>query len=304
VAEAIENEALKVADLYFEIFRARAQARLLADRTATLRDYRGKAMAREQQDGVIEATVLEGRIAGAVADEERMAARLRALEARFQQVTTLSPKFVSLASVAVPGVEGGFVDSSANPRVRAAQVAVDSSRENLAALNKDRYPKLFLQVQGGLGQDVLGIEGPDNDASAMAVVRWDLFDGGRKAAAVERGAAEVGKQQAIVNEVRLALDQEISAAMEDLRGASNRYDSLAEAIPSLARSVDQQVTAMEGGAASTRLLTLVAAVGELNSARRELVDAQVDRYAAAYRVLASAGVLVDYIRLKGGKGGK
>ena len=58
------------------------------------------------------------------------------------------------------------------------------------------FPRLLFRGTGSLGEDVLGVEGRDNEASALVVLQWDLFDGWRRKGLMEQAVAEIDRQNA------------------------------------------------------------------------------------------------------------
>lgn len=295
VAETLEDQAGLVVSTYVDILRYRLQARLLVEKINTLEQYGGKAADRAAKEGDVDLVIIKGRLAGARADLAQMEARVGASEKRFQQLTLLEPKNLHLPEL--PSMDAGYVDTDENAKVQAAKMAVDSGKKNVEALRRDLYPKLFMEVQGAKGKDVMGTEGPDQSLSALAVLRWDVFDGGRKVATLRKAEAEVGKQNAVVDEVRLAIDDDVNRAVEELRGAKKRYRQLSSSIDELTTGVAKTESLLDKGDKSVRLMSLVSAYTEQSNARRDLVDACMDRYKAAFAVLAAGGQLVNYLKV-------
>ncbi len=293
IAETLETQALIVVNAYLDVVRFRLQARLMEEKTGALGTYRTTAASRAAKEGDVDSVIVEGRLASSRADWAQAASRARAAERRFEQLTRLSPDHLDLPRLPDADSESGL--STANPKVRAAMIAVDASKENAEALRRDLYPKLLLQLQGSVGKNVSGVEGPDRDLSALAVFRWEIFDGGRKRAALQKARAETDKNSAIVDEVKLAIQDDVTQAVEGLRGARKRYSALSTSIGELTTGLKKTETLLEKGDKNVRLMSVVSAFTEQSNTRRDLVDAQVDRYKSAFAALAASGRLLDYL---------
>ncbi len=99
-----------------------------------------------------------------------------------------------------------------NPLVREAQADVDASNAMVMSARGELAPEIGIDLTGRIGEDIDGFQGETNDVQGRVYVRWQLFDGGRRAAQVQ----EMVRRS---SEARYRLHDRAREAEEDVSNA-------------------------------------------------------------------------------------
>lgn len=293
-----EEQALLVAETYVGLIGARLKANLVGNKIGELRRFADLADKRKKGEGDTQSALLNARVGTTEGDFERAKGQVVALEERYRLLTTLSPSALSIPRM--PGIVGDQVDAESSPRVLAARHAAGAQAEQVRALRRDILPTLALEARGGWAQDTIGVRGPDNEWSALAVCRWNPFDGGRKQAVLSQAKANLTAEQAVVDDLRQTIQDRIATAMAERHAASRRYAQLADSIGEMdvATKKFSALFAQEQEGATP--LSVAAIFAERITAQMDAVDAWIDSYRMTYRALAAGGRLLDHFGVAGG----
>ena len=101
---------------------------------------------------------------------------------------------------------------TANPLVREAQADVDAANAMVISAKGELAPRIGVDVTGRIGEDIDGFQGETNDVQGRVYIRWQLFDGGRR-------AAQVQEMTRRASEARFRLHDRVREAEEDVRNA-------------------------------------------------------------------------------------
>ncbi|QIF02304.1 TolC family protein [Roseimicrobium sp. ORNL1] len=170
-------------------------------------------------------------------------------------------------------------------------------QSSAAALQKEalkgKYaPRFYLEGRGTVGQDVDGIKGRDNSASAMIVMSWDLFDGGRRKAEIQQASADIERQEAITQEVLDTLRQDAAAHWADYTSAGYRLDLLRKYSKSLKGTVGLYREQFDLG--TRPLLSMLDIQNEVTSANIRIADEERDQAKLGYSLLYFTSGLITY----------
>ncbi len=166
----------------------------------------------------------------------------------------------------------------------------DAAELEKKALEKRYGPRFFLEATAGLGQEVLGTRGQDNDAAVLIVGSWEIFDGGRRKGQVEQAAADIERQLAIMCETLVLLNEDISARWADYRTIRERLDILRNYAGALGKTVSLYQQQFDLG--TRPLLSLLDIQNEVISASIRIADGERDRTFLGYRLLFFGGRLI------------
>ncbi|MBI3709161.1 MAG: TolC family outer membrane protein [Proteobacteria bacterium] len=174
----------------------------------------------------------EARLAGARAALEQARGRLRDAEAGYTRVVGEPPK--ELAATLQPGnlpesdvlaLEQALVRS---PGLRAANKDLDAATSEVRQAESRFWPRLDLELGGTRNNNLDGVRGADNDASALLVLRYNLYQGGADVAR-RRGALErVSRARNTLYQTRVNLEQETRLSWNALATARDRLPILQE----------------------------------------------------------------------------
>jgi len=219
VVERSEFIALQVARQYLNIL---LQERIVAAATDNVVFH--QQMTASLAEGVAQQSIsvadlqqAEERLQAALilraeADEDLQNARTS-----LRRLTGLDISRVSLPSAyseMLPASEEAAIGlaRTANPLVREAQADVDAANAMVMSARGELAPEIGVDVRGRIGDDIDGFQGETNDVQGRVYIRWQLFDGGRRAAQVQ----EMVRRS---SEARYRLHDRVRGAEEDVTNA-------------------------------------------------------------------------------------
>lgn len=184
---------------------------------------------------------------------------------------------------------------TANPLVREAQADVDAANAMVMAARGELAPKIGVDLVGRIGEDIDGFRGETNDLQGRVYIRWQLFDGGRRAAQVQEMIRRA-------SEARYRLHDRVREAEEDV---SNAWTGMTTQ-RSIGQTLERQSQVSDDLLLSYR--------SQFNIGRRSLLDVldaqntrfntqvrrETSRFSevfAQYQVLAATNQFLDAINL-------
>ena len=185
----------------------------------------------------------------------------------------------------------GEIDVTQNYHYQAALHQREAATLVKKAVKARYMPRVLFRGTGGLGEDVLGIRGQDNEASALVVVQWDLFDSGRRKGLIEQAIADVDRQTAIIDETLVLLSQDTEARWADYSTVTERIRVMEEYAGQLKKTVELYEEQFELG--TRPLLGVLDIQNEEIAALIRLVDDRFDYDLSTYRLLFFGGQLIS-----------
>ena len=176
---------------------------------------------------------------------------------------------------------------------------MDAAKAENQATKRDYLPKLRLDVGSTWGDDVLGIDGRDNEQHALVVLSWTPVGGGgnialeKRATALERKASELLRAADIqrgylIRNLWMEMDGS-RASMGSLEAYSNKLDKVAS---------DYEGQFNLG---KRELIQILDIKSEKYSAKSRLIDARYNETTSSFRILGVQGQLVTWLHGVGGK---
>jgi adhesin transport system outer membrane protein len=159
------------------------------------------------------------------------------------------------------------------------------------------YPRLNLEFGATAGRDIDGATGADNDATALVVMRWNLYRGGSDIAQRRVALGRMSQAMAQRHVATRNAEEETRRSWVQLRTATDRVPVLASAVQ-LNRRVRNAYNDQFFNQGQRSLIDVLNAENELFIASGRLVSAEQARIFAAYRLLAATGDLVDVLALE------
>ncbi len=307
VVERSEFVALQVARQYLNIL---LQERIVAAATDNVVFH--QQMTSSLSDGVDQGSIsvadlqqAEERLQAAMvlraeADEDLQNARTS-----LRRLTGLDISRVSLPDAMMaqlPGTEEAAIGMArtSNPLVREAQADVDAANAMVMSARGELAPEIGVDVTGRIGEDIDGFQGETNDVQGRVYVRWQLFDGGRRAAQVQEMVRRA-------SEARYRLHDRVREAEEDV---SNAWTAM-NAQRSIGSALERQSQVSDDLLLSYR--------SQFNIGRRSLLDVldaqntrfntqvrrETSRFSemfAQYQVLAATNQFLDALNVAPGAG--
>src|SRR3990170_163969 len=176
--------------------------------------------------------------------------------------------------------------------LRAFSLRVENAAANVALQRSDYLPTVGVMGAWQMdGQE--GVFSPDNHAWKVGVgLKWNLFDGFRREAAVARSSAESGKAKAYYRGARDVAAFQVTRAFLGVDEAGKRVEiarSAAAAAEEGTRLIKARYENQLG-----RMVDLLDAQSALNAARADLVKAENDLRQSRAELLFASGTLLTW----------
>lgn len=186
-----------------------------------------------------------------------------------------------------------------NPAINVAKADLDAAYGEVKKATAEFLPKIGLEVSGRLGDDLEGIQGYETDYRAEVVMRWKVFNGGIRASSKQEQIRRVDEQRfglhrayrEVEEAVRLSWDRRVQQ-----RRKLSRLERQLNAVNQLLVSYTEQFKVGER--------SLLDVLDTQNSRFATQVSERTAHKAvvfAEYRVLASAGVLLNALSIQAPK---
>lgn len=296
VAEAAEFLGLDAVNAYLEVWRQRRLLDIARDNAKVHRAMLGDLRQRAQSGGgsVADVSHAEARLARARATTLQTETDLRDAEALYRRVVGRKPG--SLATPVMPAVDMPADEEAAlrlldsNPTVRIFQSDAEAARHEVAVNDAAAYPKVNLEVSHERYWDGADEDGELSDTKAMLRMRYNLYRGGADQAR-RRGAAARESQS------RALLVQAGREAEEQMLRSWNAFDLADERIAALKQAMVQAAATRDAyreqfKVAQRTLIEVLDAENEYFMAAGLLATGEANRLSAAYRLLATGGMLL------------
>ena len=289
-----DASALAAAEAWVGLAQAREYVTLLERSRATVAAHVDLARAYSNQGMLVRSELLRAQVELARMDDLLAAARGRERIAQAALAFRLGDPgdaVYALAPLPDPPALGGDLPSwlaraDARPDLAAARGQLAAGELEARALRAQRLPRVGLLARHDWTDDRL-LGGHGESTSVYAGMTLDLFDGGRKRAAVQaaRARAEAGKQDVARLEAGIGL--EVRQAWEAARTALERRATDREALDAAAEALRIVEERFRSGVVKT-LDVLDAATARREAETRELV-ARAEANLDELRLAVAAG---------------
>lgn len=302
VQEAAEFIAVDAIEAHLDILRNQQILALNRENVAAheriLRQVR--SLERAGRADVADVQQTEARLANAQASLAQASGTLADAIALYQRVVGRDPDALTLdppptAALPKDRENAAALASVQSPAVLIAAADVDVAAAELRGSRAGYYPRLDAELTAQSFRNVDGAEGPDSSASAMLVLRYNLF----------RGGADVAREREAfhrLNEARAGLVKQRLRAEEQARQSVNAYETArARVVAQRARVEAQRRTrdayASQFDLGQRDLLDVLDAENELFLARVQLLTAEFTERFAVYKILGVTGTLLDTLEV-------
>jgi len=180
-----------------------------------------------------------------------------------------------------------------SPTVQFARADIETAQADVKQQEASLYPDLRLEVGGSIGDNIDGARDTESDASALLVMRWNLYRGGADSARIR----EFKHRLAEATDILRINERNVS---EDARVSWNAIEVSRQNVQILAQNVEanqrtRDVYSQQFDIGQRGLLDLLDADNELYLSRDNRITARYAEVFATYRLLATMGALVDAV---------
>lgn len=293
----VKNQlALRAAEAYLDVLHAREELALAEDNYATHQNYMSKINARVSsgRSSASDIRQVEGRTALAQANIEAARGDVRKAEAAYLEAVGEMPNNPvkdATPFAAIPGNTAGAISRAMgqSPVIASAMADIKAANAELAEAKSVFCPQITLEGGASKNRNLDGVQGNNDDLSAMVMLRQNLYNGGYDVAQRKERMERVREAENLLEKER----REVEGAVID---SYARMDTAKARLMPLAQHVDDAVATRDAYASQfdlgqRTLLDLLDSEVELFNAKSALIDGKYETDAAAYAVLAHMGDL-------------
>ena len=303
VDETAEFVALDIIEGFLEVLRQRD---LLAISQANVQDHArisqlviDGASAGTNTDGDV--AQIEARMAQAKATESLVRQDLREAESLFVRETGEMPDsliFPEIPHDKMPAsVEEAVREAlTKGPTIAVREADIEVAEAEYKAAGSTLYPQIDFVANGSTGEDLQGVIGNENRASALAVLNWNLYRGGADRARQR----EFMYRHAIAKETRADAARSIEKDMRDAWAGVISASERAKEFMSQATSNEKVVNIYLDQFSLDRrtLLDVLDSQNELFVSRSNHVNSLYTEIFGVYNILALKGDLLETIGVR------
>ncbi|GAB2661040.1 TolC family outer membrane protein [Vibrio panuliri] len=182
-----------------------------------------------------------------------------------------------------------------HPVIKIAQVDIDSARYQYQQRKGNYYPTISVEASQIWRDDAAGIEGSNDEFSAMVRLRYNLFNGGSDEDLVESAAYQLNKAKDFRDRTYRAVEEGLRLSWSALDLTVQQKEFLQDHVDSASDTVIAYEKQYKIG--KRTLLDVLNTENELFEARKGYIDAKYDEQFAKYRVFNATGTLLDALRV-------
>lgn len=301
--ETAESYALDAARSYIELNRRNT---LLQQAKETLFNHvkiydRIKRRSESGLGALASIQQAEGRLA--LAEVNVLAAENNMLDAKanFERVTgQQAPEvmiYPELLNVTIPSTldEATQAALSNHPTLQVAEADALAAVAQYDAAKRNYYPRVDFEVDRTWNNNLDGVDGFNEDLTAMFRMRYNLYNGGADQARVRQTQHQIEEAKAIQNNSQRDVLQSIELSWNAHSILSRQLPHLEQHVASSQKTRNSYLKQFNIGQRS--LLDLLDTENEVFSSKNDLTNALHDHLSAQYRVMNGMGVLLDTLNL-------
>ncbi|MFW5451566.1 MAG: TolC family outer membrane protein [Methylophagaceae bacterium] len=178
-----------------------------------------------------------------------------------------------------------------HPTLKSANADVASANAQHDTANAPFFPRVDFELGATADHNLDGVDGHNNDVTAMFRLRYNLYNGGRDKARRQETAHLINQASEIRNNTHRQVEQSVRLSWNALQTVNNQMGFFELHVSSSEKSRDAYQ--QQFGLGQRTLLDLLDSENEVFTARQALVNAQYDQLFAMYRILNSMGALLQ-----------
>lgn len=302
--DTAENYALQAARAYLELLR-RDQLVKLSKETLYNHVRIYDQIKRRSESGLGTLASIqqaEGRLA--LAEVNSLAAENNLLDAQsnYQRVvgqeppTEIEPLMEDALSIPGSFEEALAIANDKHPVVGIAQYDIEATYAQRDAAKSRMYPRLDLEVQRRWDENIDGIEGDDEDLTAMLRLRYNLYNGGADKARIRQSEYQIGEAQQVQRDSMRQVKQSLELSWNAYEILSRQIEFLQGHVNASEQTRNSYQKQFDIGQRS--LLDLLDTENEVYTSKIQLAEAQLDHQIAKLRILNGMGGLLTAMNIQ------
>lgn len=300
--EVAEFSGLDTVEAFLDVLRQRQLLEIarsnVQDHLKILNMIEAGAKAGTETEG--DAAQVRARLAQARATVASAEENLRKSETLFAQKTGDVPG--SLAEPSIPRKElPKSVDEAVyqallnNPTLAVAQSDIRSTEADQVGAESLFYPRVDIEANGSIGDNLSGIPGNNQSGSVLAVAKWNLYHGGADKARIRETLYRTASAKERRERALRQVEKDTRDTWAGMMSAADRDKYYAEQV-----SADEKVVSVyldQFTMARRTLLDVLTAQNELFISRSNGLDAAYTEKFAIFRILALQGRLLETLNI-------
>lgn len=300
VADVKNQLALRAAESYLGVLHARELLALAQENLSTHQNYLSRIEARVNggRSSMSDTRQVQGRQALAQANVEAAIGDLKKAEAEYLEIVGEMPNNPVKDATpfgAVPVSTKAAIDRAMNqsPVIASALADIKAANAELAEAKAIFCPQINFEGGASRNKNLDGIEGPNDDITAMIMYRQNLYNGGYDVAQRKERIERVKQAQDMLEKERREVELAVIDAYARMDAAKGRLEPLAQHVEAAVATRDAYNAQFD--LSQRTLLDLLDSEVELFNAKAALIDGKYEMDAAAYAVLAHTGDLAPAV---------
>jgi adhesin transport system outer membrane protein len=247
----------------------------------------------------------QSRLALASSHLVRSQGELREVEYRYQRVTGHLPQFEQLVKPERSLVEAHLPENvetaleialKNHPTMKVAQAEWEAASTLHEQTTANFVPRFHLELSATDNKNLDGIEGTNDDLSAMVKMRYNLYRGGADQARREEVAERVSTAKEVVRRTRRTIEEEVQLAWNNLVTIRERLTYLEGHVEATKQVVESYSEQFKLGQRS--LLDVLDSENELFNARSTLISGRYTELLGVFRLLNSMGLMLNKLGIE------
>ncbi len=290
----VEDRVVDMAEVYLEVIRGHRQVVLAEKNADNHRQIRDMLRERVAAGGSrTDLALIQGRLGLALNTLSTQRLQYQLATGRFERLAGIPPEGLVYPKIPVIPVSMKAVDVSKNHRYLAAAEALEAAKHRSLATKGLNRPKIYADAGFSAGQDVIGINGTDNEARALLVGSWDIFRGGYNKAMNARSRFQVGKYEELYRSGDIERYYDLNVAWQERAGSIASVEAMKKYSTELSSVADDYEEQFSVG--RQQLLNILDVQSEFYTASSQLLNAKFDVDIGAYRILRVQGKAAEHI---------
>lgn len=182
-----------------------------------------------------------------------------------------------------------------NPTLQVAQADSEAAVAQYNAAKRNYYPRVDLEIDRTWNDDIDGVDGTNEDLTAMIRMRYNLFNGGADKARVRQTQHQIEEAHSVQKNTRREVIQSLNLSWNAHQILSRQINFLEQHVISSAATRDSYKKQFDIGQRS--LLDLLDTENEVFSSKIDLANAQYDHVVTHFRLLDGMGQLLEIMEI-------
>ncbi|MFC6669385.1 TolC family outer membrane protein [Marinobacterium aestuariivivens] len=181
------------------------------------------------------------------------------------------------------------------PTLQLAAADIEAAQAQYEAAFSRLYPTLHFEMERTWYHDIDGVEGQNEDFTAMLRMRYNIFNGGTDKARIRKTQHQIHEAEEIRNSADRQVTQSLGLSWNAYEILGQQMKYLETYVGSAEQTRDSYLKQFDIGQRS--LLDLLDTENEVFSAQNSLTDTTFDYLIAQYRVVSGMGQLLDTLEV-------